>query len=180
MTCPCFPRPIGRDLRGSSYTRFRHSELNCHVFQKKYLYICCPLIKITSGNLKSGVNFGNMLIYEDEKRENEISCLSIIFSVISSSEFGVLGNLLLLLRNKTVKILIPDTDAKFILRWETEGLWEIEGTRVRFQERIIRGWEGGWNPIRVPTRRAFALCPAYVSCAFRTSTLPNLLLSSKS
>ena len=57
-----------------------------------------------------------MLIYEDEKRENEISCLSIIFSVISSSEFGVLGNLLLLLRNKTVKILIPDTDAKFILR----------------------------------------------------------------
>ena len=121
MTCPCFPRPIGRDLRGSSYTRFRHSELNCHVFQKKYLYICCPLIKITSGNLKSGVNFGNMLIYEDEKRENEISCLSIIFSVISSSEFGVLRNLLLLLRNKTAKILIPDTDAEFFFFYVERG-----------------------------------------------------------
>ena len=41
--------------------------------EKKNFYICCPLIKITSGNLKSGVNFGKMLIYEDEKRENEIS-----------------------------------------------------------------------------------------------------------
>ena len=121
MTCPCFPRPIRRDLRGSPYTRFRHSELNCHVFQKKYLYICCPLIKITSGNLKSGVNFGNMLIYEDEKRENEISCLSIIFSVISSSEFGVLRNLLLLLRNKTAKILIPDTDVEFFFFYVERG-----------------------------------------------------------
>ena len=121
MTCPYFLRPIRRDLRGSPYTRFRHSELNCHVFQKKYLYICCPLIKITSGNLKSGVNFGNMLIYEDEKRENEISCLSIIFSVISSSEFGVLRNLLLLLRNKTAKILIPDTDAEFFFFYVERG-----------------------------------------------------------
>ena len=90
-------------------------------FRKKYFYICCPLIKITSGNLKSGVNFGNMLIYEDEKRENEIICLSIIFSVISSSEFGVLRNLLLLLRNKTVKILIPDTDAEFFSFTLREG-----------------------------------------------------------
>ena len=90
-------------------------------FSKKYFYICCPLIKITSGNLKSGVNFGNMLIYEDEKRENEISCLSIIFSVISSSEFGVLRHLLLLLRRKTVKILIPDTDAEFFSFTLREG-----------------------------------------------------------
>ena len=90
-------------------------------FSKKYFYICCPLIKITSGNLKSGVNFGNMLIYEDEKRENEISCLSIIFSVISSSEFGVLRNLLLLLRNKTAKILIPDTDAEFFFFYVERG-----------------------------------------------------------
>ena len=39
-------------------------------------------------------------------------CLSIIFSVISSSESGVLCNLFLLLQNKTVQILIPDTDAQ--------------------------------------------------------------------
>ena len=121
MTCPCFLRPIRRDLRSSFYTRFRHSDLNCHVFQKKYFYICCPLIKITSSNLKSGVNFGNMLIYEDEKRENEISCLSITFSLISSSEFGVLWNLLSLSRNKTVKIRIPDTDAEFFSFTLREG-----------------------------------------------------------
>ena len=90
-------------------------------FSKKYFYICCPLIKITSGYLKSGVNFGNMLIYEKEKRENKIICFSIIFSVISSSESGVLFNLLLLLRNKTVKILIPDTDAEFFFFYVERG-----------------------------------------------------------
>lgn len=67
------------------------------------------------------MNFGNILIYEEEKRENEISCLSSIFSVISSSEFGVLLNLLLLLRNKTVKILIPDTDAEFFFFYVERG-----------------------------------------------------------
>lgn len=121
MTCPYFLRPIRKDLRGSSYTRLRHSELNCHVFQKKYFYICSPLIKITSGNLKSGVNFGNILIYEREKRENEVICFSTIFSVISSSESGVLFNLLLLLRNKTVKILIPDTDAEIFFFYVERG-----------------------------------------------------------
>lgn len=145
MTCPCFPRPIGRDLRGSPYTRFRHSELNCLVFQKKkYFYICCPLIKITSGNLKSGVNFGNMLIYEDEKRENEISCLSIIFSVISSSEFGVL------LRNKTVKILIPDTDAKFFFTLRDGGTLGDQGDAGSLSrtdhERLRRGLKPHTRP----------------------------------
>ena len=68
------------------------------------------------------MNFGNrLLIYEEEKRENEISRLSSISSVISSSEFGVLLNLLLLLRNKTVKILIPDTDAEFFSFTLREG-----------------------------------------------------------
>ena len=43
------------------------------------------------------------------------------FSVISSSEFGVLRNLLLLLRNKTAKILIPDTDAEFFFFYVERG-----------------------------------------------------------
>ena len=113
-------------------------------FSKKYFYICCPLIKITSGNLKSGVNFGNMLIYEDEKRENEISCLSIIFSVISSSDFGVL------LRNKTVKILIPDTDAKFFFTLRDGGTLGDQGDAGSLSrtdhERLRRGLKPHTRP----------------------------------
>ena len=113
-------------------------------FSEKYFYICCPLIKITSGNLKSGVNFGNMLIYEDEKRENEISCLSIIFSVISSSEFGVL------LRNKTVKILIPDTDAKFFFTLRDGGTLGDQGDAGSLSrtdhERLRRGLKPHTRP----------------------------------
>ena len=112
--------------------------------EKKYFYICCPLIKITSGNLKSGVNFGNMLIYEDEKRENEISCLSIIFSVISSSEFGVL------LRNKTVKILIPDADAKFFFTLRDGGTLGDQGDAGSLSrtdhERLRRGLKPHTRP----------------------------------
>lgn len=166
MTCPCFPRPIGRDLRGSPYTRFRHSELNCHVFQKKYLYICCPLIKITSGNLKSGVNFGNMLIYEDEKRENEISCLSIIFSVISSSEFGVLGNLLLLLRNKTVKILIPDTDANFFFTLRDGGTLGDRGEAGSLSRTDHKRLRRGLKPHTRPYSSGVRLMPSLRELCF--------------
>ena len=166
MTCPCFPRPIGRDLRGSPYTRFRHSELNCHVFQKKYLYICCPLIKITSGNLKSGVNFGNMLIYEDEKRENEISCLSIIFSVISSSEFGVLGNLLLLLRNKTVKILIPDTDANFFFTLRDGGTLGDRGDAGSLSRTDHKRLRRGLKPHTRPYSSGVRLMPSLRELCF--------------
>lgn len=166
MTCPCFPRPIGRDLRGSPYTRFRHSELNCHVFQKKYFYICCPLIKITSGNLKRGVNFGNMLIYEDEKRENEISCLSIIFSVISSSEFGVLGNLLLLLRNKKVKILIPDTDAKFFFTLRDGGILGDRGDAGSLSRTDHKRLRRGLKPHTRPYSSGVRLMPSLRELCF--------------
>ena len=83
--------------------------------------ICFKGIRAGPSESVSGANFGNILIDEKEKRENEIICLSIIFSVISSSEFGVLLNLLLQLRNKTVKIRIPDTDAEFFFFYVERG-----------------------------------------------------------